>query len=964
MERGLKRLWTRRKSKGRDVRQEMGAGSLRRSQSTDLVGLSTNERRRRNTSSDQGAQFLSPTTTNSSSVEPVSSTKKHPMLLGVSRPTTSPSRPGTSGSGSLMSAVNRAAADAGARAEQEYRQSTDHSFRSHRELKAPRFIDIFSLSRANGTNPMPGYNEDVAERNLDLNRVAMESTHSQTPPPSKYAEEVAARNAYPPLRERRSTNTTLSSPGRHFDESAPSGLSRDLSSRVSDYPSGSAGSDNPEWSRFQPLPRSHDMHSRQPSERSWQPRSPMRELPAVAQGPPGPLLAHHVHHVNRSTENLHDRMIAARSAGIPSQLDQNEALRSYKLSATEVMQASRPPTSRPGTAISVAGGARRNDHPLRSQSSMSNTSVKRAINLPHRTIMDLTGTDSDVFSEHAGEPTYSSALPVGQAQIDTTRPTYRSTIENPPSAPESIDLRTNPSLSTEVHTDVPEEFSHNQSPAPSVSEFTVRSTPTKVPTSSELSSISTLASSAPHTSVLIQPKETAGASNFNKQQSLGQEFPVRNEQVDHLLSDSQGRPTSSSHVADRKHITETGKAHEGNHDKAAEGAAVRTIRDERPQADIEVNPNRPREDFANLSHREDLPTSQTYARTPPEIVPPVDFVDPGRSFGVQSRDFASTLPKPGLTSVPEDTESSNDSRAQHAKNTRYRSASHDPNTGRTPLRGRDQPKFSLYQSTFNEDEFAQKQADARAALIRLQESLNENFLTHPTLAARSSRPAAPQHAFSYSDGKPVAPSTIFAQVRNSPPVPAKAKFSADIPTEVDRSERPKPVSYHSLTTLPDPRERQRNGHAVSFDGRKSGKQSNNPGFDGPGPSVLNLEQEVTNPLPLPPPLHINGRRFQHFDRQPVPPSPGEVSLSSFPLPVSSPRPTMSSETTLAESTDPIKSTTGQSRAHSQQSSDGSRVLRRQTSQQSQASSASVFIPYHMVPDRSSSIRDRSVMEGC
>jgi hypothetical protein len=74
----------------------------------------------------------------------------------------------------------------------------------------------------------------------------------------------------------------------------------------------------------------------------------------------------------------------------------------------------------------------------------------------------------------------------------------------------------------------------------------------------------------------------------------------------------------------------------------------------------------------------------------------------------------------------------------------------------------DLPRIAIYQSTFNEAEFAQKQAEARAALIRLQESLNENFLTQ-TPPSRSSRPNAPKHAFSYSDGKPVAPSTIFAQ---------------------------------------------------------------------------------------------------------------------------------------------------------------------------------------------------------
>ncbi|KIW12847.1 hypothetical protein PV08_08034 [Exophiala spinifera] len=964
MDSGLKRLWTRRKTKGREIRHGAEAGSLRKSQSTDLVVLSTYERRGRYTPSGQVGHGLSPITTTSSSVEPVSGDKTQPMLLGMSRPVPSPSIPGTSESGSLMSAVNRAAADAGAKAEQEYHQSTDSSSRGQRQQKVPRYIDIFSLSKANDTNPMPGYNEDVAERNLDLSRVALEGTHRQLPPSSKYAEEVAARNAYPPLRAKKTVNAPFPSSQQHFDESAPSDLSRDLSSKVSDYLSGSAGQpDHSEWSRLQLLSALQDQHSRQSNETSWQPRSPTREWPTLVQASPGPLLAHHVHYAKDFNENLGDRTIAARSTGHPSRLDQIEALRSYQLSAAELMQASRPATSRPATALSMAAGTRRNEHPLRSHSSMSNTSVKRAINLPHRTIMDLTGTDSDIFSEEPSESAYSSAPVVGQEKFETMRPVYGNTLANPPFKSDRGDLRTSSSLPTEEHGRMPEALSQNQSPAPSVSEFTVRSTPTKVPTNSELSSISTSASSAAHTGILIQPKETTGVSGSNKAHTFAHELPVPYPPVEQATSGSRDLPTDSSHIAGTRHNTEPRKQTQQEiHDKAAEVDILRTAEDDTPQDAIDTKSDCPGAGFATQSLTEEVSPPQAHTQTLPGRVPPVDFVEPGKSWGVQSRDFADAFSKPGLTSVPEDTESSGSSRAQHTRTSRYRSASHDPNTGRATLNGADPVKFSLYHSTFNEHEFAQKQADARAALIRLQESLNENFLTHPSLAAQSSKPAASKHSFSYSDGKPVAPSTIFAQVRDSPPIPAKTRFSADMATEVDRFERPVPRSYHSLTTVPDFHESRRNGHAVGVDGRKKSKQSNNVTFDGPGPSIVDQEQDVKTPLPMPPPLHMNGRRLQQLDKKPVPPSPGEVSLSSFPLPVSSPRTTMSSETTRADSTDPVMSTTGQYRAHSQQSSDDSRVLRRPTSQRSQASSTSVFIPYHMIPDRSSSIRDRSVKE--
>ncbi|KAK5210804.1 hypothetical protein LTR41_003416 [Exophiala xenobiotica] len=991
MESGLKKLWTRRKSKGRDAMRDSGVSSLRKSQSTDQAGWSVNGSPRsnhaRSTSNEQSGRLLSPTTTTSSSLRPGSSNRRQPMLVGVSRPSTSLSRPGTSGSGSLMTAVNRAAADAVARAEQEYQQSAEHYAKTNRRQKAPRYIDIFSLSNADGSNPMPGYNEDVAERNLDLARVALGGTHEPIVPSSKYAEEVATRNAYPPLGESSSTNTSLSSPRRRFEDGVQSSLSRDIPSRVSDHPSVSVRSDNPERSRYQPTPKSFDVHPAQSSERPWQPQQQLHELPTEGQESSGVLPSHHLHHVRPATEGIREGMTASRSPGIYGHLDQNDVLRSYQLSTTELVQANpndRPQYSRPGTAMSVAGAnaPRRADY-MRSPSSLSTTSsvVKRAINLPRRTIMDLTGTDSDVFSEMASESAYTSSPVVEQAKIDTVQRIPGKPSEHPIFKPDAAELRTKAARPAAVSSSLAEVAPSKAHQGP-VSESLVSRTPTQPTKTSAFSPVSTVASLPPRASVLIQSKDGFDALEHMMVKPFMRESTPPAETSQQQTRDQLESPTDDDHATVEKekdiehgHVSVQGSA------SAVELPAVADINGGKKE-DIDSRQNFPHAGPSPQPQVEEPVQPQQYIHMIAENVRPADFVDSSRSFGVHTRDFASPPPKSALKSVPEDHELAGDRRSKHVRYLRNRSASHDPSTGRTSVKSPDLPRIAIYQSTFNEAEFAHKQAEARAALIRLQESLNENFLTQ-TPPSRSSRPNAPKHAFSYSDGKPVAPSTIFAQVRNSPPVPAGPKFAADMSTDVVRTETPT-SSYHNLTTVPEaadrenPRRRDMNGMLQERQERTKGKQkqqSQHLELSGPGPSIVDGEDDLhNNPLPLPPPLHINGRRFQQQQQQPVPPSPGEVSLSSFPLPVSSPRQSQSSRGGRPSSAEPmsIKGSSPSPAAqqqhmsqHSHQSSSGgaSRVLRRPSSQRSQASSASVFsIPYHMIPDRSSSIRDRLVME--
>ncbi|KIX00008.1 uncharacterized protein Z518_10935 [Rhinocladiella mackenziei CBS 650.93] len=977
METGLRKLWTRRKSKGRDGMPDSGVSSLRMSQSTDQTGLSSNysprSKHARTTSTDQGTSQFSPTSTADSSVRPVSSSKVQPMLVGVSRPSTMVSRPGTSGSGSLMNAVNRAA-DAVVKAEQE-------STKTYMRPKTPRYVDIFSLSNSSPGNPKPGYNEDVAERNLDLARVALEGTQQAYIPSSKFQEEVATRNAYPSLPSSHESSPSVAQ--GVFDANQMTTRARDISSRRSNHsqiPPNSA--DQAAWTSSL-MQGSTSSHFRHQSEKSLESQSQIHELPSSRHGIEGvgsmQMPPNYIQMTNNTPE-----VIGPQSSPTPrlkhpgrqttdDRVDETiptKALRNYQLSATEMTQ-SRSVDQPPRTAqpIDQSDGSQRASYPMHSPSNLSSTSsVKRSINLPHRTIMDLTGNDSDVFSEGTPESNNSSSPILEHAKFDTMRtyplaavpgPTIE-TIEERNVRPAPPKPRTTPLL--------PEEDP--------VSELAVSAASAKaLQSTSTFSPISTIASLTPRESVVLetpvvstmaggveaeaqlsdasQDKQNNDAQTLESQQSVLQNGQGNKESFQNETKEPQFPVRQETAFDSEKPIT-NGNTTMTEGTKPVE--IDRTVAQAPESLPLE----------SELSSSSGAPPSvQAYIHMAPENLHSIDFVDPSRAFGVSTRDFARTPTKSTLTSVPEDPEPTVNGKPRHPgiPVTENRSASFDPHNVGTPPRRQSLPEPSLYKSTFDEAEFAQKQADARAALIRLQQSLNENFLMQPPPApvVRSSKTGTSKHTFSFSDGKPVAPSSIFAQVRHTSPIPAELKAEADKPIEDARPN----TSYHSLTTAPsyDKSQAVREIELASAKARpgkelNKGKQRAEAELNGPGPSIVNEEDGPRQPLPLPPPLHLNGHRLQH--QSPVPPSPGEISLSSFPIPVSSPK---QSVKPVADSTEPQASPPQHGSHHSHQSSSSTRVLRRQSSQRSEASSTSAFsIPYHAIPDRTSSIRDRSVME--
>ncbi len=253
------------------------------------------------------------------------------------------------------------------------------------------------------------------------------------------------------------------------------------------------------------------------------------------------------------------------------------------------------------------------------------------------------------------------------------------------------------------------------------------------------------------------------------------------------------------------------------------------------------------------------------------------------------------------------------------------------------------------------------------------------MLPPPAPVIRSARPGHPKHSLSLSDGKPVAPSSIFAQVRPNPRVASDAKAETDESTvEARRNE-----SYHMLTTVSDgevPRRIRSQIHPIRDPSKAKQEVKPQPThpelINGPGPTIITEDVDSKPRGTRPTHIDVDNVRYQPPPHRAVPPSPGEISLSSFPIPVSSPPRRESSVRQRTDSTEPAVSN-GQEHQHhtSHPSYQGSNAggsgsgsgsgsgLRRQSSQHSHASSASAFsIPFHMIPDRSSSVRDRSVLE--
>ncbi|EXJ84677.1 hypothetical protein A1O3_05347 [Capronia epimyces CBS 606.96] len=1003
MDTGLKKLWSRRKRKRHDGMRDSGVGSLRKSQSTDQTGRSITDTPRathvHDYSIDHVFSHASPTSTATSPPISGPGTKMQPMLAGIVRPPTSLSRPGTSGSDSLMSAITRAA-DAIARSEQDYQASAEMHRQNGLGTKAPRYIDIFSLYNAKGVHSPSRYNEDVAERNLDLTRVALEGSQNGYISSSKFQEEVAIRNAYPSPPSDTSIKVSLLLSQDGIDRPRSSGWVGNMSSRTSNHPQIPRGPEHRPVSREQNVESSIGSHFRQQSDRSLEFQPQRHELPASLSQLNGVASTNrHPSHLSLATrprlDGTADRSpeYSPNHTGNPSDHEPVpvQTLRSYQLTAAELTQAritDRPQPSQLKDARYTRGanGSQGPGGPLGSPSSHSNTpSVKRAIKLPNRTILDLTGDDSEVFSEGAPESNYSSSPVVEDAKLDTLRRIRGSAIIGPTAedrATVSNSPRTKPTpgFSENVHARTFEVASAQQDQDSTIEPWASDTHPRGPRSTSAFSGINTIVSSSPRASVILGTPTTlsnglATGGHSHPQEATPNQQSRAEEETSAYQPSIQKAPTKDENLVRKQAKAARVQVEQESGLKPrmiANGSAVTSQKKQNafPEQD------RSQATQASSSYSRDpggMPSVQPYIHLASESLQPVDAVGANRAPGVIARDFADIAPKSTLSSVPEDAEPEGNRRPQRSGRLGDERRSHSPaaNLDRPYAGGQFSAKPPIYESTIDEAGLARKQAEARAALIRLQESLNENFLQPipAPLVRSSSSPGVSRRTSSFSDHDPVAPASIFTQIKNDFP---EIKVEAEKSVDGGGSE----TSSHGLTTLPPT-----NGpEAVSRvkpsfvtaqrdDGRRNqkGKQRVDVAADlgGPGPPVLTDQIDLKQPmsLSLPPPhlFHLDG--YISKQQQQPPPSPGEISLSSFPVPVSSPR---QSARAANHTTGPPQDGEQQLHApaslHSRPGS-GSVEVRRQSSQRSHASSASAFsIPFHLIPGRSSSIRDQSVVE--
>ncbi|ETN41790.1 uncharacterized protein HMPREF1541_03727 [Cyphellophora europaea CBS 101466] len=841
-----------------------------------------------------------------------------PVLVAVSKPGVPTSRPGTAGS--LQNAVSRAA------------DSTSQEFvRGHTRTKSPRYVDIFSASTARSFTS--AYNEDIAERNLDT-IVARAEQHPAYVPTSKYQEEVALRNSYhsseaPRLSGDRNHRSWISS----GTESGPS---------MGHTPQHSWSSKHPENGR--PLPGS-------------EPAATVSREPGLAFENDSFIDAH---------ASDQPSMPLSNQAGVPS-IAVNSALTNYHLSKSEVSQ--------PRHSEQV---------PTRSSSRMSAASSQTpVINLMHRTIMDLTGeSDGDVEDSSTKDP--------GTPHQEVER-RAKMVLDAPPRKQQQTRLNSGEeSLPKDLQERKPEHVSPE--PVQVVAQMSQEHEPGRNSQPSGFSTISTLASFAP-------------AATSNK-------TPQVAPKVEHVATQLAQSATANrlSTVAETESETDDGRYHSvlETPPKPNEKSSVAATDG---VDDIFVSQMKPTEQQPAKTRALPEPALTAPQSTPrnihtsPESLHSSDFTNPSTAFGVRTRDFA-IIPTKGP------------SRADHGANTSAKVTKANATTSEDESRVPDVPGVNsgpLY--SFDEDAFRRKQEQARAALVKLQKSLNEDFLPPPR-EQPSSRPNRMNgvgqrrvpNSWAVSDPHgPVAPSSIFTKHREQTLGGADAGDStsskvAPAPSVHTQVTRPRVTAQDSgsssSTVRPVGRGAGRQplqqsqptvqSRARSADQKGKGRERD---IDTALYELQRTAEEIAGP-PRAASAHGRGAVPSLYERRAgsaggatekvthsyvlgqqelkrpyalpnnhgaVPPSPGEVSLSNFPL-----TPRQSHSASAAPNVPSGARNYGHQFHEGVGERDFAARLKRRSSNSSQASrltsTSQYSIPFHMIPERGSSMRDSLVRE--
>jgi len=851
MDSGLKKLWSRRKAKDKDLRPDSATSVLNQSPSIDRAETSSLNGQLPITHepsmlSDHGRRRLRPATSADGASRPVFGSSNHnnnmiqPMLVGMSRPSTGQSRSDTTNS--LFSTVTHAA-------------NGDHSD-SHAALHgmytkghirpktAARYVDIFSLSN----QPYPSsstYNEDVAERNLDLRRVALEDPDHGGSLSSRYQEEVAMRNAYP-LSGSSSFETSPSTREDGHRGYVAVGQWPPVNGLNGAHGSTHSVSPGPAVVREPFLHEPTAYRTRQNGNRS---REPAAYLPVIPQRPGSEggkvndwerrTQAHpsHAHMgvpfaqlsaqlstqlgpreqyrpmVNgrddapffqsrtadgqymRQVRQEHDtRVRHERGDGYPGQ-----ALLNYKLSRTELSHRPVDPyaVSRQSTVASRDGSnvpSRPDYSSVRSPSALSNTSsVKRSINLANRTIMDLTGDDAEVFVDGYAESEYSEYPVIEQAKSDSVRRMRASVISSGVHSDSNTQAATDQEHETALASTIPPSGGDLGGRAAhhtpdSISRRALPERPIrKSASTSTFSPINTVVSVPPRASIYLPSLGDSSASQGDLQTAA---LPAKDAPMVAASAHTNGELTPATAVSEQQGDRST--------------VAVRGPEDQKT-VDIEYESDKGRVVDA-LGTGGIQPISQPEASSP--VHPSLDslysseMVDRSGVFHTRARAFPPTSNMAPLASVLEHGEPGGHVPLDEPSD--YTPAAHyGSNIVGLPSNDIYSAGPPLYESTFDEVKFARKQADAHTALIRLQQSLHDGFATQPQpTAPPEPRPGALGQAPSFSDGTPISPTSIFAQVRNIPSPASRMKDETDKSSSSNDDDlRPNPSS-HQLANQP------------------------------------------------------------------------------------------------------------------------------------------------------------------
>lgn len=733
-----------------------------------------------------------------------------PTLIGISSPKYIYSRPGTAGS--IQDAIDEAA-DNVARG-----PSTDPLKRKegHTRNKSSRYVDIFAVHGPQ--SPGSSYNEDVAERNIDVKKDADSGPMYRYVPSSRYQEEVAARNARAHSQSVDGLKYEHSSPKldapRSQSAMAPSHYTPS-DKRVHEddirrlHMAQVASLQNPHaWNmgtagvqpaaQVQPPPRqSSDLKTREARH-----HKKARAMPPVVQ----PL----------TTSNL---STVAASSPLPN----------YHLSQSEVQQ--RQAELRNTTRPLDQTATKRNSLHERSSSAMSKgSSTRNAITLQGRTIMDLT-EEQEEPSPSPNAPSDMSKSPVLEhAQMDAFRRVQPELIVARGISAENAPPSAHPSQAKVAH-------ANRQGFSSPPSAF---------------STISTIASVSPAIHVNGEPF-----------------ISIENKARSPIERSEQGPAYRLSTVTETEPEPDRFQTPAGKSRQAMEQASI---------TDTGIQPQRTVPEAAPVK-----------IQMSPESLKSSDFIDPSKAFGVTARDFAEN---PSNKLSRSDREPNTSAKVKQQRQAAVRGDAVRPIEEFIP----ESTVPILASESFDEDLFRKKQEQAKAALIKLQQSLNEELA--PAKATRPSKPGNQNtrnqsNVANSSGGEPSAgTNNILSQVRsyhtqsNGDIQPPRASSARHRFATNASSNGTRPGSSASNTTVKPMR-----GRSPSTQSQGKGRE-----LDSALIEMQRLADEMRNPRLVSAPkaqamIHKQDGNINRFSasttstsNSDVIPSPGEVSLSAFPAP--------------------------------------------------------------------------------